>query len=176
MRKLLLLSLFLATSLCAKAQDFPRLQKFSIGESGFQAYLPSYPENLELTWSEDSSMVWAGDVEAGGLLFGLVCVQLAEPLEDDDDLQLGLLESYLDYLQEAFNVIESAGYGRGHTLESSPGAKGVLDYWVDSDGYTWKIKGWINTRYIAVLYIGGGEEEPNINGANMFLDGIRFPE
>ena len=172
MKKLLLPALLLL-SLNAQAQDFPRLQKFSIAESGFQAYLPSYPENLELTWSEDSSRVWSGEVEAGGQRFGLICVSLADPLEED--IQLDVLESYLDYLQEAFPVVESAGYGFGHTLESNPGVKGILDYWDDSEGYSWTIKGWVNANYLAVLYIGGGEEEPNVNGANLFLNGIRFP-
>ncbi|MBK7410208.1 MAG: hypothetical protein IPL49_06065 [Saprospirales bacterium] len=176
MRKLVFLSLLFAFSLFAQAQEIPRFQKFTLSDSGFQAYLPSYPDNLEVSWSEDSAKIWTGEVEANGLLFGLICVEFSEPLDADAEMQVALLESYLDYLQSAFSVEESTGYGYGHTLDSNPDVSGILDYWVDSDGYTWNVKGWVNQKHLAVLYVGGGEEDPEFNSANLFLNGIRFPQ
>lgn len=175
MRKLTAFSLLLALSLTAQAQEFPRLTKFALAESGFEAYLPAYPDNLELSYTEDNSQMWTGEVLSGDLNFGVIVAEFAEPLEEDAEMQVALLESYLDYLQTQLDITESAGYGRGHTLEDYPGVSGVLDYWMDSEGYNWQIKGWVSQKYLAVLFIGSFEEI-NVNGANMFLNGIRFPE
>ncbi len=175
MRKPAFLSLLLAFSLSTQAQEFPRLTKFALAESGFEAYLPAYTDNLELSYSEDNSKVWSGDVTSGDLNFGVILVEFAEPLEEDAEMQVALLESYLDYLQSQLDIAESAGYGRGHTLEDYPGVSGLLDFWMDSEGYNWQIKGWVSQKYLAVLLIGSFEEI-NVNGANMFLNGIRFPE
>ena len=174
MKTLLPYILLLTLPLTLSAQGFPRLQKFSLAESGFQAYLPFYPENVELSWSDDSSKVWTGEVEGGDYLFGVICVEFAEPIGYNAEDNTALLESYLDYLKEAFEIVESAGYGYGHTLESTENAIGILDYWVDSDEASWSIKGWVSNRYLAVLYVGG-DREPDVSSANMFLNGIRFP-
>ncbi|MBK6621705.1 MAG: hypothetical protein IPJ00_17755 [Saprospirales bacterium] len=176
MKTLLPFFLLLSVFTPLQAQDFPKLSRYEIGESGFEAYLPCSPADVvDSSVSDDGSPVWTAEVEGGDLLFGIICVKFAEPLGFDAELNTQLLESYLDYLKEAFEVSESVGYGYGHVLELSENALGMLDYWLDSDGYEWKIKGWVSNSYLTVLYVGGGEGELNEEASNMFLDGIRFP-
>ncbi|MCL5073002.1 MAG: hypothetical protein M1308_19250 [Actinobacteria bacterium] len=131
---------------------------------------------FDISYSEDSSIVYASEVQVDNHYFGLICVKFFSKLEGTDSEKEDLLINYLDFLKTAFKIKESAGYGKGHSLESCPSAKGVIDYWEDEKGQKWQIKGWINEEYLSVLYIYGKLEYPNFNIANMFLNGFRFPE
>ena len=83
---------------------------------------------------------------------------------------------YPDFLQEQFAVIASAGYGKGHTLESTPAAIGVIDYWENVDGLQYAVKAWCDGDYLAVLLLCGPQEYPVFSVQEMFLNGFRFPE
>ena len=102
----------------------------------------------------------------------MITVKLSEPVDADgtEDLMIG----YLDFLKSQFEVKESAGYGKGHTMESWPKAKGVIDYWKDSAGLEYKVKAWADGNYLAVLLVYGAKEYPNINVQEIFLNGFRF--
>lgn len=175
-KALLLSALLTAASLTAFAQEVPRFAKYDIGESGMAVYMPGDPGDFELTKSEDGSDVYTGEVTSNDFNFAVIAVKFAEPVGDNKEDQEALLTSYLDFLQGQLGVVESAGYGYGHTLDSDEKAHGVIDYWADEDGNDWVIKGWIKGDYLAVLCIYGKGEYPYYSVQDMFLQGIRFPE
>ena len=74
-----------------------------------------------------------------------------------------------------FNIIQAAGYGKGHTLSKFANAIGVLDYWKDKEGNGWKIKGWTDGKFIGVLYAFSKIDLPE-SKVNVYLDGFGFPE
>lgn len=157
-------------------EPMPRLSKTVIGNSGCSAYLPEGFPEFEVSLSEDSSFVYVSEMEVGSFLFGCITVKLAEPFNETasgDDYE-NLLISYMGYLETAFNITSTAGVGRGHTLESTPGARGVIDYWEDESGNQFAVKGWANPNNLAVLYIVGAEEYPYFSLQQMYLDGFRF--
>ena len=92
------------------------------------------------------------------------------------DLQASedVLTQYLDYLKTTLNIVSARGYGKGHKLKNKADTRGIIDYWQDKDGNNWKLKGWTNGKYIAVLFVYTKKEVPEAN-ADAFLDGVVFP-
>lgn len=158
-------------------ESFPRLIKQSIGTSGCQAYFPGTVEAFDMSYSEDGAKVINGELLTNGLVFGTITVQFANPIPDRDGVVWdGLVDSYLKYLQQQMHIIESAGLGKGHTLESHPIAKGYLDYWSDKDNLQYVIKAWMDENYMGILYVYGDTNQLNFNIQELFLNGFRFPE
>jgi hypothetical protein len=156
----------------AWGQDVPRFSKVELG-AGMKAYFPSKPE-VERTLSADSSHVYTCEVAWKEFFFSTIAVKFSQSLTDED-LEL-LAESYLDFLKGQFGVTGSAGYGRGHTLESNPKAKGIIDYWEDGDKNQYSVKAWVDPNCMGVMILYGPKEFPNFNVAQLFLNGFRFPE
>jgi hypothetical protein len=176
MNRYAFLLLFLAAGILTYAQSVPRFAKYDIAETGCKVYLPSDPDEFELTLSEDKSQVYTGEVTHEEFNFAVILVKFSEPIGDDADIKNDMITSYLDFLQTQFGVTGSAGYGLGHTLESAPNAVGVIDYWEDSDGLQYAVKSWCDGDYLAVMILYGAEEYPIFNVQEMFLNGFRFPE
>jgi hypothetical protein len=175
MRNLALLVLLGLASI-VQAQTAPRFVKTPIGDSGCSLYLPGKPDPVDVSFSPDSSVVYTIETldstsgkyfHFGTILVNLNGMELAGMEED-------MLESYMDYLQQAFEIVESAGYGRGHTLSTHPTAKGVIDYWEDATGDQWAVKGWAAESTLFVMFVYGPENYPNYNVVDMFFNGARF--
>lgn len=155
--------------------DVPRLSKMPIGESGCSAYFPEGMPAFEASKSEDGADVYTAEMQLGNYTFGCIAVKFSEPFSDasPDDME-ELLLGYLNYLQEQFEITSSAGYGTGHVQEGLPDVRGVIDFWEDDDGFKHAVKGWVNQKYLGIMYIGGYEDYPNFNVQQMYLDGFRF--
>ena len=152
----------------------PRFTKFDVMKTGAAAYFPAEPE-FEMTLSEDKSEVYTAEVKVGDFTYGSIIVKFKEPLGDDTDDWDSLVISYMRFLNEGVFELESeTAPGFGHTLDSNPSARGVLQYGEDEDGIQYTIKGWVDGQFMAVMYVSY-MEEMNINFQNLFLDGFRFP-
>ncbi|MBI1341858.1 MAG: hypothetical protein GC171_02870 [Terrimonas sp.] len=164
-----LLLLFWQSSL-----DAQKLQKYPIGNSGCQAYNFCDPGEFELNRSEDSSAVWTAACTVDSVTYGIICVKLYDETSDLSAAE-ALLISYLDFLKLSFDVTRAAGYGKGHRLQGLENTRGVIDYWEDKDKNQIKIKGWADTRFIAVLYAYSRKDAID-SKTDIFLNGFRFPE
>lgn len=155
----------------------PRLNKTGIGQSGCAAYLPAEMPEFTLAKSEDGSDVYTSEAIVDSFAFGCITVRFAETFANASAEELEeLLISYLEFLKSLFEITGATGYGKGHTQESAPDARGVIDYWKDGAGRQYVVKGWINPQCIGILYIGGAGEYPHFNLQQMYLDGFRFGE
>ncbi len=170
-----ILSTCLTLSLFAQEIKPPRLVKTVIGDSGCSAYLPAGMPEFEHSKSEDDADVYTSEMELDNFVFGCIAVKFTAPFTDSgsDDLE-DLLIAYMDYLQGAFEITSAAGYGRGHTLDAYPNARGVLDYWEDGEKNQFAVMGWIDQSHLGFLYIGGAKEYPLFNVQEMYLKGWRF--
>lgn len=155
----------------------PRLSKIPISNSGCSAYFPADMETFDLSYSEDSSEVYTGEINASNYLFGTITVKFAERISEEEVMYLDTIAiNYLTYLRSIFNITSYAGIGSGHTLDSNPKAKGYIDYWEDAEGDSWAVKAWIDNDYLSIMYIVGDINNMNFNLQQMFLNGFRFPE
>lgn len=178
MKKVFLNYVFICISMLAMAQttkQVPRLEKTPIENSGCFAYLPKSVKPIEFqkSKSEDGADIYTAEVKNGDHVFSIIFVNLGFTI-DNKPQQEELLISYMDHLKESFEIVESAGYGKGHTLKNFPKAVGVLDYWEDEQGEKYVVKSWQNDTYLAVMMLSGAKEYPYFNVQEMFLNGIVF--
>ncbi len=174
MKYLFLPFLWIAT-LATSQTSTPRLSKYFIDRSGHALYLPAKPNKVEISYSPDSSKVYTinciDTTQKANFYFGAIVVDLKESIVGNEE---NILEKYLDYLKSNFKIKESAGYGKGHILETHPAAKGMIDYWRDEEGNEWKITGWADANTIVVMYEYGAKEYPIFNIVDLFMKGFRF--
>lgn len=172
----LIFSLFLGFSY-TQDDDFkaPRFVKQPIENTGCYAYFPNDVEMVfDLSYSPDSSKVYTGDFLSGDFHYSIILVQLKDLVMEDAVEKEEMLVSYLDYLQESFSIVGSAGYGKGHTMESNPAAVGMIDYWEDNEGDQWSVKAWADGSTMAIMFIYGATEYPSYGAGQLFLNGFRF--
>ena len=158
------------------AQNAPRFVKTDIADSGVKLYLPGTADPVNISYSQDSSKVYTIetiDSTTGDYYhFGSIVAELnGVDLQGQEE---EMLIQYMDYLQTALAIESTAGYGKGHTLETHPSAKGVLDYWVDESDDHWIVKGWAAESTIFVMFIYGPSDYPNQNVVDVFFKGARF--
>ena len=169
-------SLLLAFSLCFLFSNAQNLKKISIKDSlnnsgcSVSAFCNF---RFETEYSEDSSLVYVSECEKDAVTYGVICVKLLQ-LADNLAVAEESLISYLDYLKKSFNILKSAGYGKGQRLANNENTRGVIDYWEDSEKNNWKVKAWTNGNYIGVLY-GFSAKELSESKLNVYLDSFRFP-
>jgi hypothetical protein len=165
---IILLALLITGSAYAQA-----LRKYPIGNSGCSAYFFCDPGTFALEKSPDSSDVYTAECVSGNTSYGVVCVKLKDKIpgaQASEDMMI----SYLDFLKTSLHITSAVGYGKGHKLKNRENTRGVIDYWTDKDGAKWKIKGWTDGKYIAVMY-AYTKEDLNESRVNIFLDGLLLP-
>lgn len=166
------LGLLLITQVQAQT---PRFAKYDVADTGAKIYMPAEP-SFEKSLSEDGSEIFTSEVEFGGFHYIAIVVKLKESLGDDTKVQEGVLWSYMEYLNtNVLAMTSSVDPGYGHTLDSHPSAKGIIQYGEDAEGNQIASKGWVDANMIAFLCIYG-KEEFNFNIQQMYLNGFRFPE
>lgn len=173
MRKYLCSVIFVFGLFSLQAQ--PSLKKYQVGNSGCQAYMYCDPGSPNVSYSEDSSVVYTMECKFGELSHGLICVQFKEAIADITVAE-SVMISYMDYLKTSFKVKESAGYGKGHQLSGNNKATGVIDFWKDEEGTSWKVKSWTDGKFIGFLFAYGPQKalDDNFNRLDVFFNGFRF--
>jgi len=152
----------------------PRFVRSNLGDLGVSAYLPKDFPSFDASKSQDGSDVRSGSLDADGYTYSCIAVRFAERMDAEPDELEVLLESYLDFLKGAFEATESAGYGRGHTLESDPEVRGLLDYWKSGPNNEHVVMGWVNQTHLIVLAISGPRQYPAFPAQQLYLRGARF--
>lgn len=172
-RGLFLIIICFAFAISAQ-EPVPRFKKYPVLETGCSYYLPDSTKFV-VELSEDGSKVITGEVLFGEFHFSTITVEFVEGMELTEDDKPLMLESYLTFLMSTLDIVESAGIGWGHTLESNPKAIGAIDYWVDSEGTQFSVKAWCDEKFLAVLLLYGEDEYPYFSAQQLFFDGFRFP-
>lgn len=176
MKTLLTFLLFAISTLVFSQEEFkaPRLQKQPIDNSGCFAYMPAGEFSIEKSYSPDSAVVYSGEIVEGKFHYAVIVVKFNGVTLDNESDKYEMITSYMDFLQSSFEVVEAAGYGKGHSMESDETAVGVIDYWKDSEGNYWEVKGWVNATALGVMMIYGPEDYPNYTIQSLYLNGFRF--
>jgi hypothetical protein len=173
MKKIFVISMLLFLALQILAQT-PRFSKYEINQTGYFCYFPGNPGNFEVQTSEDGLKIYLGETSVSDCKYGLILVILEYNFETSTKEELqDLLISYMDHLKTSYEISGEAGYSKGHTMDSNPNAQGIIDFWENSAGLQYAVKGWIDKNALCFLYISG-KELPYINYQNLFLNGFRF--
>lgn len=149
------------------------LKKFAIEGTGcsFSSYCDT---KFTLDYSSDSSKVYTGECKLGDISYGVICVQLLNPIADLTAAE-DMMIAYLDYLKTTFSIDKAIGYNKGHRLNKDENTRGIADQWVDSENDKWRIKIWTNGSFIGFVYAYSSKEIPELK-VSTFLNEFRFPE
>jgi hypothetical protein len=159
----------------AQDQAERELIKKSISNSGCSANLPGNMTEFEVTYSEDSSLVYSAEAEQGPYVYGCIAVKFSEAFEDDDSDELDkLLSSYLNYLEKSFDITSAKGQDNTPRLQGYPGSRGIMDNWEDAEGRHYAVMGWINQTNLAVLYIIKNGDYPPTGLSQAYFNGFMF--
>ncbi|PKP18956.1 MAG: hypothetical protein CVU05_12440 [Bacteroidetes bacterium HGW-Bacteroidetes-21] len=176
MKIFLLIIVIISSCITSVYAQAPRFQKYSINDTGYSAYFPADPGTFENQKSDDGLNIYTGEVIVDNTNYAIILVLLEDTYKDAPASEIELLiTSYLDFIQEQFGINASAGYGKGHTLESHPEAVGVIDYWEDTNGNNYSVKAWADQKALAVMMVYS-KEEINYNYQTLYLNGFRFKE
>jgi len=88
------------------------------------------------------------------------------------DTATGMLSSYMEKLKGPFAVFHSAGAATEADWNSTDSSS-LVDYWQDASGADWKVKGYTNGRFLAVLYVSNINEADSAR-QDQFLDSFHF--
>lgn len=168
--KKLLFSLLLIFSVSAVFSQ--SIKKYEIGNSGCRVYSFCDHGKFEMAYSQDSAKVYTSECGNDDVYYGVICIELVKEITPVADAE-EVLVSYLDYLKTAFKISSAAGYGKGHRLKQNENTRGIIDYWKDEEKNNWKVKGWTDGKFIAVLYVYSKKELVETK-VNAFLDGLLF--
>lgn len=151
----------------------PRFTKYNVAETGAQIYLPAQP-TWEKSVSDDKSEVYLTSVVSGDAEYGAIVVKLAEETVKGNKNPETLMESYVNYLNDAvFKFSKKTDFGKGHTLENQLDVKGILEYAETENGTKYVVKSWTNQSMISVMYIAS-KNEVNYNYQEIYFNGFRF--
>ena len=163
---------FVGFSLMVFAQT-PRFKKYVVAETQMQIYLPTEPKWDQST-TGDGSEVYVYDELFGTINYTAIIIKISSTITNKDPENL--LESYMIFSEDSvFSLDQKAGFGKGHTLDNQPNVKGILQMGKSKDGKEYKIMGWTDGKFIAILSTSS-LEEMNVNIQELFLRGIRFPQ
>jgi hypothetical protein len=174
----LLLALLGSTLLTAQNANW---QRYKLGNSGCSVNLPAVPADVEFTIDVDSNKVYQTRVEqtmnGQRYQFCVAAMLMREELAPEDtDAAFERLSSYMDYIKSTQNIIDETGYKKINNLARGKLAKGQTATWIDQQGQTYHVMGWINGRTVAVLYVFGEKPYPNQPQLNMsFFNSFQFP-
>ena len=163
---------FVSFSLMVFAQT-PRFKKYIVAETPMQIYLPTEPKWDQST-TGDGSEVYVYDELFGTMNYTAIIIKISSTITNKDPENL--LESYMIFSEDSvFSLDQKAGFGKGHTLDNQPNVKGILQMGKSIDGKEYKIMGWTDGKFIAILSTSS-LEEMNVNIQELYLRGIRFPQ
>lgn len=147
-------------------------KKITVGNTGVSFYSPCQPV-FDKAQSKDSSTVYNGECQSGGITYGFILVKLLHRRADLREAEK-ITADYLKYLNQSFNITHAEGYKDGLRLNNDERTRGIHDQWADASQNKWLVNAWTNGAFIAVLYTYG-KNLPELP-ANRFLQSLRFPQ
>ena len=172
-RPFYLTGILLLVAINAFCQDATWFSRYDIGSTGAKTYMPK-KEEFKVDDSPDGSKVYTAEVLYKNIYYDIIFVKLKDPVNGTSSELVGLLTSYLDFFKKQFEITSSEGYTKGFNLNGNSGIYGVTDNWKDKESNKWKIGGWVNSKYIAIIF-NYSVNEPSQADFDYIRNGFVFP-
>ena len=166
------LVLLLATTLAFRYKTSKRFRTFEIGNTGATVRLPKNFDGFEHSLTAHGDDFFLGEGHEGAVQYGVLYIRLKEPMENLEAQTL--MTTYLEKLQGPMNIDHNTGY---HYCLNAPDAspvRKIQDYWQDKWGRDWKVKGYTDGNFMAVLYVQNISDVV-VKRQDFFLDSLTVP-
>jgi hypothetical protein len=147
-------------------------RNYRIGKSGASLEMPSSFRGFTHTTTSHSDDFYLGECSSGKAEFGILYIELNQEYDLSDAETM--LSYYITKLQEPFNIAHNTGIGQCICIDEKSGLRKLEDYWQDDAGTDWKLKGYTDGKFVAVLYVQN-ISEITVEKLDQFLDGLRIP-
>jgi hypothetical protein len=159
----------LATSFVLRLSSSKKFKNYFIGNTGCSVLLFPNAEFETIITASGDQLYFQRSREKK-VTYGLICVRLHREYELDEATEM--LNNYIDKLRGPFFILHHIGLRKDIDWNTST-SRTVVDYWQDADKHDWKVKGYTDGRFMAVLYV------KNINHVevakqDLFLDSFHF--
>ncbi|MFL5811505.1 MAG: hypothetical protein ACJ749_18420 [Flavisolibacter sp.] len=163
------LILLLATSFVLRLSSSKKFKNFFIGKTGCSALLLS-SSDFQSTITVSGDKLYFSEFSENKVTYGIICIHLREACELDEASKM--LHNYLGKLMGPFYILHNTGAQKDvdwNTVSS----KTLVDYWQDGDKQDWKVKGYTDGRFMAVLYVKN-ISHVEVRKQDLFLDSFHF--
>jgi hypothetical protein len=154
---------------------FSKFKKFKVGNTVMEIYFPEAPE-WEKSVSDDKSDIYTTAVNFADIDYGAVVIRFSPDTMKSITDPVNVLENYMFYLEDStLKLYEKTNIRQNLELKNQPKVKGFQGFGKTMDGIEFKIKGWTDGKYIAVLFMSSQKEMiPELQ--EFFLNGVQFPQ
>ena len=121
--------------------------------------------NCSVNFSPDAVFDFTESEEGDQLYFAEYKVHSTLPLEEAQEV----MGTYLNRLRKPFNALYNTGVDLCQTWDKDDTSIKMVDYWQDEDNLDWKVKGYTDGEFIAVLYVKN-INEITVEKQDEFLD------
>lgn len=140
----------LATTLAYRISTSKRFRRYPIGNTGRSVLLPRGFDGFDHCTTQHGDQFYLGESSSESANYGVIYIDLKEEF-DVADAEL-ILSSYISRLHTPFSIAYNTGIHHCQSMEQS-GTRTIIDYWQDEWGVDWKIKGYTNGHFLALLYV-----------------------
>ncbi len=160
----------LATSLAIRLSYTKKLRNYKIADTGCSALLFSGKRRFKQTKTDSGDNLYFNEFCQKAITYGVICIQMKEWY--DLDKALKMLGGYINKLKGPFYILHQTGLQKDvdwNTISS----RTLVNYWQDGDKTDWKIKGYTNGKFIAILYVKN-ITQLDVGQQDLFLDSFHF--
>ena len=122
---------------------------------------------FDFTESEEGDQLYFAEYTEKNVSYGVLCAKVHStlPLEEAQEV----MGTYLNRLRKPFNALYNTGVDLCQTWDKDDTSIKMVDYWQDEDNLDWKVKGYTDGEFIAVLYVKN-INEITVEKQDEFLD------
>lgn len=159
----------LATSFVFRISSPRRFKNYFIGDTGCSALLFT-GNDFQQTRTITGDQLYFNECSEKDVDFGIICIRLQEEYTLDE--ASSMLKNYMDKLKDPFFVLHETGV-QADTDWNSIYTRTLVDYWQDTENKDWKVKGYTNGHFLAVLYVKN-ISQVEVRKQDLFLDSFHF--
>ncbi|HWJ92337.1 MAG TPA: hypothetical protein VNR87_14575 [Flavisolibacter sp.] len=159
----------LATSFALRLSSSKKFKNFFIGDTGCSALLLS-SSDVQRTKTVSGDHLYFSEFNESKVGYGLICIHLKQECDLNEASEM--LHSYMEKLRGPFYVLHNTGIQKDVDWNTDC-SKTLVDYWQDADKQDWKVKGYTDGRFMAVLYVKN-ISQVEVRKQDLFLDSFHF--
>ena len=159
----------LATSFVLRLSAPRKFRSCFIGDTGCSVLVFS-EDKFDQTKTENGDDLYFYESTEEKVTYGIICISMKETLGLDKATLM--LEHYINKLKSPLQILHHTGIAPDEDWNTAD-SRTVTDYWQDRSKTDWKVKGYTNGRYIAVLYVKNIGQVA-VNKQDLFLDSFHY--
>ena len=164
------LFILLATTFVLRLSTSRKFKNYLIADTGCSALMFSGNRQFKKTLTVTGDSLYFKEFTEKDITYGVICIRMNSNYELDDAMEM--LHGYIDKLKTPFFILHQTGQQKDMDW-NTVSSRTLVDYWQDREQVDWKVKGYTNGRYMAVLYVKN-ITDLEVKKQDLFLDSFHF--